>query len=157
MLTSASQEIRVNKEQSGFTLIELMIVVSIIGILAAIAIPSYQRYLIRSQVSEGLQLSGDARNAVSQYHIENGDWPANNGEAGLADSTKIIGSYTQQVVVVKNVIVILYGIDAHADIFGRTVRITAVSNEGSISWSCSSDGAIESRLLPDACRPAATP
>lgn len=146
-----------SRKQSGFTLIELMIVVSIIGILAAIAIPAYQRYVIRSQVAEGLNLSGGAQTAVNEFYMENGDWPADNSEAGLATSSSIRGDYTQQVLVVKNVIIILYGFNAHDDIFGRTVELTAINNEGSVSWSCASDGAIEAPLLPDACRQASTP
>ena len=152
MLTSVSQAIRVNKEQSGFTLIELMIVVSIIGILASIAIPAYQRYVIRSQVAEGLNLSGGAKAAVSEFYMENGSWPTNNSEAGLPGGTEIRGDYTKQVVVKNNVIAILYGFAAHDDISGDTVSLTASNNEGSISWSCTSNGAIEAPLLPDACR-----
>ena len=141
-----------NRKQPGFTLIELMIVVAIIGILAAIAIPTYQRYVIRSQVAEGLNLSSGAQVSVAEYIMENGAWPANNGEAGLPLGIEITGDYTEQVTVADNVIVILYGINAHADIDGDTVTLTAVDNEGSVSWSCASGGTIESQHLPDACR-----
>ena len=152
MLTSASQAIRVNKEQSGFTLIELMIVVAIIGILASIAIPAYQRYVIRSQVTEGLNLSGGAQTAVSEFYMENGAWPTDNSEAGLPIGTEIRGDFTKQVVVDNNVIAIMYGIKAHADFSGNIVSLTAFNNEGSVSWSCTSGGTIEAWLLPSACR-----
>ncbi len=79
-----------NDEQHGFTLIELMIVVAIIGILAAIAIPAYQDYTIRAQVSEGLTLAAGAKTAVSEYFLERGAWPTDNATAGLADKHDII-------------------------------------------------------------------
>ena len=142
-----------NRKQPGFTLIELMIVVAIIGILAAIAIPTYQRYVIRSQVAEGLNLSSGAQTSVAEFIMENGAWPADNDEAGLPVGTTIRGDYTKQVTVEDNVIVILYGgIDAHADISGDTVTLTAVDNNGSVSWSCASGGTIKPQHLPDACR-----
>ena len=149
---AVSRKIRVNRKQPGFTLIELMIVVAIIGILAAIAIPTYQRYVIRTQVAEGLTLSSGAQSAVSEFIMENGAWPANNNEAGLPVGTEIRGAYTKQVTVEDNVIVILYGFNAHADISDDTVALTAVDNNGSVGWSCASGGTIKPQHLPDACR-----
>ena len=141
-----------NRKQSGFTLIELMIVVAIIGILAAIALPSYQSHVIRSQVAEGLTLSSAAQTSVAEFIMQNGAWPADNNAAGLPVGTEIRGDYTKQVTVEDNVIVILYGFSAHADISGDTVTLTAVDNDGSVSWSCASGGTIQRKHLPGACR-----
>ena len=140
------------KEQQGFTLIELMMVVAIIGILAAIAMPAYQNYTIRAQVSEGLTLSAAAKSAVSEYYMESGDWPADNDEAGLADMHDIIGKYTEHMSINDNVIEIKYGFDAHTQIFDQKIELTAVNNAGSIIWACASAGVIAPKHLPDACR-----
>lgn len=140
------------RKNLGFTLIELMIVVSIIGILAAIAMPFYQRYTVRSQVTEGLSLSGGAQTAVSEYYTNYGTWPADNNAAGLAAMTTINGRYTAQVEVVNNVIEIEYGGNAHGAISGQLVTLTAVDNLGSVSWTCASGGAIAAKHLPDTCR-----
>lgn len=138
------------KKQNGFTLIELMVVVSIIGILAAVAIPIYQRYVIRSQITEGLTLSGSAKSAIGEYYVENGTWPADNFEAGIADKDEFVGLYTAQVEVKNNRIEIQYGLGAHAAISGELVALIAKDKGGSLSWSC--DSVIEDKLLPDACR-----
>ena len=143
---------QVTKHQSGFTLIELMIVVAIIGILAAVAIPMYQRYTIRTQVTEGLNLSSSARVAVSDFYMNTGRWPSDNSEAGLAIPTEIIGDFTAQVAVADNVINIQYGMRAHAEISGQSVTLTGVANNGSIGWDCASAGVIEDQNLPGACR-----
>jgi len=129
-----------------------MIVVAIIGILAAIAIPMYQRYVIRAQVSEGLNLSSTAKSAVSEFYMGAGDWPSDNVEAGLSDAADIFGSYTAQVEVIDNVIEIQYGYDAHSDISGKTVTLTGVDNSGAVSWTCASAGEIKNGHLPDICR-----
>jgi len=140
------------KVQQGFTLIELMIVVAIIGILAAIAIPAYQDYTIRAQVSEGLTLAAGAKSAVSEYYVDRGAWPTNNGQAGLADQHDIIGKYTEHISVRDNVIEIKYGIDCHAAILNEKIELTAVDNTGSIGWTCASAGVIPPKHLPAACR-----
>ena len=143
------------KKQQGFTLIELMIVVAIIGILAAIAIPAYQDYTIRAQVSEGLNLAAGAKAAVSEFQMDSGAWPDDNTEAGLADNdTDINGSYVTSVGVVSNVITVTYGgtQPAHSVIAGETITLTGTVNAGSVQWDCASGGTIEPKHLPKACR-----
>ncbi|MGB5257319.1 MAG: pilin [Woeseiaceae bacterium] len=141
-----------NKNQSGFTLIELMIVVAIIGILAAIAIPAYQSYSIRTQVSEGLSLTNSAKVAVSDFYMSTGGWPSNNSAAGLAAATSINGDYTAQVSVSNNLIQIQYGNSAHAAINGQTLTLTGAGSDGSVTWTCGSGGAIADSNLPSVCR-----
>jgi type IV pilus assembly protein PilA len=80
-------------KHKGFTLIELMIVVAIIGILAAIAIPQYQNYVARAQVAEGLVLASGGKIAIAEYFNTNGDFPADNATAGLSDAEDISGKY----------------------------------------------------------------
>ena len=140
------------RRQIGFTLIELMIVVAIIGILASVAIPMYQRYIIRAQISEGLELASGAKAAVSDYYMNNGDWPADNAAAALAEGTDIQGTYTEHVVVEDNVIEIRFGYDAHRDIDTGTVTLTALDNNGSVSWTCTNATIIQPKHLPGACR-----
>ncbi len=141
------------KKQQGFTLIELMIVVAIIGILAAIAIPAYQDYTIRAQVSEGLTLSGGAKAAVSEYSMDTGGFPTSNGMAGLALAVSISGKYTSTVTVgALGAISVLYGGSANSSyLSGNSITLTPADNTGSVSWTCDSAN-IADRHLPAACR-----
>ncbi|ENS6423048.1 pilin [Neisseria gonorrhoeae] len=86
-----------NTLQKGFTLIELMIVIAIVGILAAVALPAYQDYTARAQVSEAILLAEGQKSAVTEYYLNNGEWPANNGDAGVASSSSIKGKYVKEV------------------------------------------------------------
>ena len=140
------------KKQQGFTLIELMIVVAIIGILAAIAIPAYQDYTKRAQISEGLTLSAGAKTGIAEYFADHGVWPSNNTEASVADRHDIKGKYTEHVAVNDNVIEIKYGYDANTATFNQKVTLTALDNGGSIGWVCASAGTVQPKHLPAACR-----
>jgi type IV pilus assembly protein PilA len=142
-----------SRNQRAFTLIELMIVVAIIGILAAIAIPMYLDYTIRSQVAEGLNLTGSAKTAVSEFYMNSGVFPANNAQAGLEASGNIAGKYVASVNVAGAVITIQYGNDANVQIVGETVTLTANNAAaGSVNWVCASGGVIPDKNLPVACR-----
>ncbi len=141
------------KKQQGFTLIELMIVVAIIGILAAIAIPAYQDYTIRAQVSEGLSLSAGAKAAVAEFYQDQGAWPTDNAEAGIEASGNITGKYVTTVAVAANVITVTYGGDANANIAGDSLTMTATDNAGSVSWDCANGAGLQNKWLPAACRP----
>jgi len=144
------------KKQQGFTLIELMIVVAIIGILAAIAIPAYQDYTIRAQVSEGLSLSSGAKAAVAEFFQDSGAWPTNNTEAGLSLSTAIKGKYTTKLVVTgtaaNGIITVSYGNKANVAILAKTLTLTGVDNTGAIEWTCAGGAGLLPKWLPAACR-----
>lgn len=124
--------------QKGFTLIELMIVVAIIGILAAIAIPAYQDYTIRAQVTEGLNLAGAAKAAVAETYTSSNTWPANNTAAGLdPTATNISGKYVESVSVgAGGQITIQYGNDATKINDQQLVITPWTSSNGDVSWQC---------------------
>jgi type IV pilus assembly protein PilA len=123
--------------QKGFTLIELMIVVAIIGILAAIAIPAYQDYTIRSQVTEGLNLAAPAKASVAEVYANRGAFPKDNTEAGIGSSASIVGKYVTAVSVGSGVITITYGNQANSKIIGDTLVLTpGPSGNGDVAWIC---------------------
>lgn len=129
------------KDHQGFTLIELMITVTIISILAAVALPGYQNYAIKAQISEGLTLSEGMKTAIAEYFKDRGSWPATHTTLGLAADTT--GSYVSSISSTSGQITIIYGNRAHEKIKragANTLTITAtvqnVDNSQIVSWIC---------------------
>ena len=130
------------KMQKGFTLIELMIVVAIIAILAAIAISQYQDYVIRSQVSEGSALADGVKTAMGEFYQNNGHFPPTNLSAGIATSTSIKGQYVDSIDVATatgKIHATLQGAKANTKLTGMYLEFSAITNGGSIEWHCISD------------------
>lgn len=143
------------KVQQGFTLIELMIVVAIIGILAAVAIPAYQDYTIRAKVTEGLSLASAGKTAVSEFFASNGSLPDDNDQAGMAQSTSISGNNVRTVAVVttprSGSIQITF---SGGPIDASTLLLVPTASAGGVVWNCTNtaDADLEPKYRPSSCR-----
>jgi type IV pilus assembly protein PilA len=137
--------------QSGFTLIELMIVIAIIGILATFAIPAYQDYVARSQAGESYSLADGYKTAVGDIYMDEGSFDdADNDSFGIPNEGSITGNYTSQVEIADGVITATLGNEASSLIASQTVELSPYSVGGSIRWTCSYSG--EEKHAPKACR-----
>ncbi|HEZ5368355.1 TPA: pilin [Neisseria meningitidis] len=163
-----------NTLQKGFTLIELMIVIAIVGILAAVALPAYQDYTARAQVSEAILLAEGQKSAVTEYYLNHGIWPGDNSSAGVATSSKIKGKYVKEVTVAKGVITAtMLSTGVNKEIQGKKLSLWAKRQDGSVKWFCgqpvtrdanNADGVtadsgnekIDTKHLPSTCRDAAS-
>ncbi|EMU4011054.1 pilin, partial [Neisseria gonorrhoeae] len=127
-----------NTLQKGFTLIELMIVIAIVGILAAVALPAYQDYTARAQVSEAILLAEGQKSAVTEYYLNNGKWPENNGAAGVASpASDIKGKYVQSVTVANGVVTAQMKSDGvNKEIKNKKLSLWAKRENGSVKWFC---------------------
>ncbi|HFB0897018.1 TPA: pilin, partial [Neisseria gonorrhoeae] len=126
-----------NTLQKGFTLIELMIVIAIVGILAAVALPAYQDYTARAQVSEAILLAEGQKSAVTEYYLNNGIWPSDNSAAGVASSSSIKGKYVQKVEVNNGVVTAeMLSSGVNKEIKGKRLSLWARREAGSVKWFC---------------------
>ncbi|HGM2011118.1 TPA: pilin [Neisseria gonorrhoeae] len=163
-----------NTLQKGFTLIELMIVIAIVGILAAVALPAYQDYTARAQVSEAILLAEGQKSAVTEYYLNHGIWPENNTSAGVASPADIKGKYVKQVEVKNGVVTAeMASTGVNKEIKDKKLSLWARRQDGSVKWFCGqpvtresnnaddvkadgTDGAngtkIETKHLPSTCR-----
>ena len=147
--------------QKGFTLIELMIVVAIIGILAAIALPAYQDYVARSQLSEAMTLAAGQKTAVTESWSNTNVVPTTNAIAGIAPATDIKGKYVAKVDVGAGgaVVATMKTSGVSLGVSGKTLTLTPTfptdaTAGGSVVWACSSNAA--DKYVPTACRSAGT-
>ncbi|MBH2154388.1 pilin [Neisseria meningitidis] len=163
-----------NTLQKGFTLIELMIVIAIVGILAAVALPAYQDYTARAQVSEAILLAEGQKSAVTEYYLNHGEWPSNNTSAGVATSTDIKGKYVKEVKVANGVITAtMLSTGVNKEIQGKKLSLWAKRQAGSVKWFCgqpvtraakakddvtaaTGTDKIDTKHLPSTCRDAAS-
>ncbi|HEZ6294180.1 TPA: pilin [Neisseria meningitidis] len=160
-----------NTLQKGFTLIELMIVIAIVGILAAVALPAYQDYTARAQVSEAILLAEGQKSAVTEYYLNHGKWPGNNSSAGVATSASDIkGKYVEKVEVANGVITAtMLSTGVNKEIQGKKLSLWAKRQDGSVKWFCgqpvtrnanadddvaaaNGNGKIDTKHLPSTCR-----
>jgi type IV pilus assembly protein PilA len=130
-----------------------MIVVAIIGILAAVAIPAYLDYAIRSQVAHGINLASAAKVAVAEFYQDTGNYPTDNATAGLAAAASIRGKYVTQVeITAGGNIEVTFGNDVNIKILDAIMTVSASDNDGSLSWACKGDTTLVDKWLPPACR-----
>ncbi|CNR18997.1 pilin [Neisseria gonorrhoeae] len=158
-----------NTLQKGFTLIELMIVIAIVGILAAVALPAYQDYTARAQVSEAILLAEGQKSAVTEYYLNHGIWPEDNTSAGVASSSSIKGKYVESVTVAKGVVTAqMKPSGVNNEIKDKRLSLWGRRENGSVKWFCGqpvtrtkadaddvkADGTkkIETKHLPSTCR-----
>jgi len=137
------------KRSHGFTLIELMIVVAIIGILASLAISAYQTYTVRAQISEGINFAGSAKVHIVDAYTNNGVAPADRVAAGMsALPTDSNGAYVSQMNITNGRVDVTFGgPNAHPAIVGQTLSLTPYVSGNVVGWRCGNAGPLPGVLL----------
>lgn len=157
------------KAQRGFTLIELMIVVSIIGVLASIALPNYREYINRAEVTEAMSISSMIKESINQYYVDNLSMPNDNFQAGVPSAEQLIGNRVVKVTVDKGAIHVVFGNKVSQSLKGKILSLRPAVVVGSpvspIAWLCGYDipvkgmqaqgenkTDVDNVFLPSACR-----
>ena len=139
----------------GFTLLELMAVVAVIGILLTIALPTYADYSARAKVTEGISLAGAAKTAVSEYRLSTSQWPSDNAAAGLPAPASITGHDVGSITVSGAGLITVRFASMDPALHAKTLVLTPTYSGGSMTWSCNSgataDG-LDEQYLPADCR-----
>ena len=155
--------------QHGFTLIELMVTVAILGILMSIAIPAYQDYTVRAKLAEALTLAAEMQPSIRDYHKASGAFPADNAAAGVPEPEFLIGNYVKQIEIENGAIHVTLGNHAGPSVDGEIISIRPLVVDGSpaspISWTCANRAApegmsavgenrtsVQEYFLPGSCR-----
>ena len=145
----------IKQAQKGFTLIELMIVVAIIGILAAVAIPAYQDYTIRAKVTESLVTASAAKTAVAETWMSTGSWPSTNANAGLGAKADYQSKYVTELELSgSGVITVTLNATAVGTITSSTNKVvfTPTGANGRVDWGCKTNTTVTAKYLPQICR-----
>ena len=136
----------------GFTLLELMAVIAVIGLLLAIALPTYADYSARAKVSEGISLAGAAKTAVSEYRLSSSQWPSDNAAAGLPAAASITGHDVRSVAVSGAGLITVTFSSMEPALHAKTLVLTPAYGGGSMTWSCTTGSTLEEQYLPADCR-----
>lgn len=147
LFLSIEENIMKNK---GFTIIELMIAVAIIGVLAAIAIPAYQNYIIRAKVSEALTFASQAKTAVSEYYQSQGTLPSTSPQAGMA--TSVTGTNVSQVTIGAGGAITVTASISGVPTGSSDIVFTPTVSASGITWSCTGSGSLDNQYRPSNCK-----
>lgn len=134
-------------KHGGFTLIELMVVVAIIGILSAIAIPAYKDYIVRAKVSEMVNVASGAKSSITEYILTKNSYPSNADAAGVTPMTSPMVSSMS---IDNGVITVSSSAAVTGDADALQIILTPTNNSGSVAWSCTASG--QTKYAPSSCR-----
>jgi type IV pilus assembly protein PilA len=141
------------KKQQGFTLIELMIVVAIIGILAAVALPAYQDYTVRAKITEAIGFAAAAKTAVSEHVMSQDAWPTGNTQAGVSSSSSdVVAGLLVTAVAPNGIITVTLSSNGLGGAVGETFTLTGTTTASGVTWQCRPSATLDPKYMPSSCR-----